>query len=126
MKNKFSILAAFLFFVSSFLAQAQEDQTKEGQENSQENFSKHKTEIIASLNKEKSIIEAEISCINAANKREDAKKCHDQKHSAMNSLREEREANQQKRIAQRRENLQNKLNKLDQKANEQKSKKVGK
>jgi len=81
-----------------------------------DDFASHKGEIIANMNKEKSIIDAAIACINSASKREDAKKCHDQKKASMDALRQQIEASREQRMEQRKENMQNKLNKMNEKS----------
>ncbi len=90
------------------------------------NFAARKSEIIASMNKEKSIIDSAIACINAATKKEDAEKCHEQKKSSMDALRAEREAAHEKMRAERKEKLQNELKKMDEKSAERAEKKAAK
>ena len=108
MKNKFAIIALSASLLSSFSAQAQET-GKDGNEN----FAAHKSEIISNLNREKSIIDVEISCINAASKTTDAKACHDQKRASMDALRKERDAARDKHMLERKGKLQDKINKID-------------
>ncbi len=81
-----------------------------------DDFTSHKPEIIANLNKEKAIIDNAISCINSATKREDAEKCREQKKASMDTFRQQMDAAHQQRINQRKEKLQNELNKLNEKS----------
>lgn len=108
MKNKLAIAALSLSLLSSLPAQAQET-GKDGNEN----FAAHKSEIIAGLNREKSIIDVEISCINAVSKAENAKVCHEQKRASMEALRKERDAARDKHMSERKGKLQDKINKID-------------
>ncbi|MBU6141036.1 MAG: hypothetical protein KGP29_05750 [Proteobacteria bacterium] len=101
--------ALVLSMLVSISAQAQEEQ-------SGEKFSAHKTEMVGQLNKEKTIIDSAISCINSATKKEDAQKCHEQKKTSMDALRAEREALQQKRMSERKEKLQKELSEIDAKS----------
>ena len=109
MKIKNTALGILLSLIVSMSAHAQEEQ-------SGEKFSAHKTEMLGQLNKEKSLIDATISCINSAAKKEDMKKCHEQKKSSMDALRLDRDAIQQKRTAERKDKLQKELKELDEKS----------
>lgn len=114
MKNKFLVLGLSISMLASFSANAQE---KEGGDK----FAERKAQMIAELNKEKSLIDASISCINSAAKTEDMKKCHEQRKSSMDSLRQAREAEHQKRMGERKAKLQQELQDIDQKMNEKSS-----
>lgn len=109
MKIKNTALGILLSLLVSMSAHAQEEQNGE-------KFSAHKTEMLGQLNKEKSLIDATISCINSAAKKEDMQKCHEQKKSSMDALRQEREAIHQKRTAERKDKLQKELKELDEKS----------
>ncbi len=108
MKIKITSALLLSMFVS-MSANAQEEQ-------SGEKFSAHKAEMIGQLNKEKSMIDASISCINSAAKKEDMQKCHEQRKASMDALRQEREAMQKKRMGEKKERLQKELNEIDAKS----------
>ncbi|MBU6339339.1 MAG: hypothetical protein KGQ36_05175 [Rickettsiales bacterium] len=114
--KKIAIVTLSIALFSSFSSMAQEG--AEGKEN----MAKHKAEIIASLNKEKSIIDSSIACINAASTKDAMKVCHDQKKSSMDALRSEREAAREKSMSDRKAKLQDKINKIDEKQKERSSK----
>ncbi len=116
MKIKTTILGLSLTLFASMSAQAQE-------EKSGEKFAAHKTEMLGHLNKEKSAIDAAISCINSATKKEDAEKCHEQKKASMDSMRQEREESHKKRMAEKKERLQKELKEIDEKSAETSNKK---
>lgn len=97
----------------SGLAQAQEQKNND-------RFAEFKSEMISDLNKEKSILESSISCINAAAKKDDMEKCHEQKRAGMESLRQARDAKQKQRMGERKERLQKELSEIDQKMNQKK------
>lgn len=99
--KKIIFFAAILFSAQS-LAQG-------SSQNSQDNFANHKAKIIENLNKEKAIIDSEISCINSASSKEDGKKCRDQKKAQMDALRSERKDMRQDMIEKRREKLNEKI-----------------
>ena len=105
MKNKFAIIAllASLFAASSAMA--------EGEKSGEDNFAKHKAEIVANLNQEKGAIDGEIGCVNSAQKREDVEKCREQRKLAMDKLK-------QQRIAAQKARLQEKIKKLDEKSSQ--------
>ena len=120
MKIKTTILGLSLTLFASMSAQAQEEKSGE---KSGEKFAAHKTEMLGHLNKEKSAIDAAISCINSATKKEDAEKCHEQKKASMDSMRQEREASHKKRMAEKKERLQKELKEIDEKSAETSNKK---
>ena len=120
MKNKIILIGLLLSLTINFSANAQENSG--GNDNK---ISEVKSEIVADLNKEKSIIDSAISCINSAAKRDDFKKCHEQKKSSMDALRQDREAREQKRIAERKQKLQSELDKLNQKSSKHNSNSQG-
>lgn len=104
MKNKFSVMALTSLLLVASTAIAQEAKNED-------NFAKRKAEVVANLNQEKSITDQGISCVNGAQKREDLEKCRDQKRASMDALK-------QKMIGDRKANLQNQIQKLDQKSSE--------
>jgi hypothetical protein len=104
MKNKFAIITLTSFLFAGFAAFAQE--IKE-----EDNFAKHKAEIIANLNQEKTINDQAVSCVNAAQKRDDLEKCRSQKMTSMEALK-------QKMISGRKANLQSRMDKLDKKSSD--------
>lgn len=106
MKIKITALGLALSLFTSMLAHAQEEQ-------SNEKFSAHKTEFVGRLTKEKMMIESTIACVNAASKKEDMQKCHEQRKASMDALRQEEAALHKKRMAERRERLQKELNEID-------------
>ena len=95
------------FLRKKSVAFAQEDRP----DNKAENFAKHKAEIIANLNQEKGTIDAEISCINSANKREDAEACREKRKATMDKMKQDR-------IAKQKAHLQEKLKKLDEESSQ--------
>ena len=112
--KKLALIAVMAASFTSFNSLAQDSvEEKNGRKN---NFATFKSENIASLNKEKLIIDTAISCLNAATATEEATKCNEQKKTSMKAFRQEREAMQQKRMAQRKEHLQEELKKLDEKS----------
>lgn len=113
MKIRIATFGLLLSLAASMSAHAQEEQ---GGEKSGEKFSAHKTEMVARLNKEKAMIETTISCVNSAAKKEDLQKCHEQKKASMDAFRQEGEALQKKRMAERKEKLQKELNEIDAKS----------
>lgn len=117
--KKIAIVTLSIALFSSFSANAQE--TSDGKEN----IANHKAEIIASLNKEKSIIDSAIACINSASNTSAVKACHDQRKSSMDALRNEREAAREKAMSERKAKLQDKINKIDEKQNERAAKLKG-
>jgi hypothetical protein len=114
--KKIAIVTLSMALLLNFPAMAQENPEK------QENFLKHKSEIITSLTKEKSIIESSISCINSASKKEDIKNCHSKKKSEMDSLREERKAAREKMSSERKAKLEEGIKRIDEKQKERLSK----
>ncbi|MCE3255704.1 MAG: hypothetical protein K0R25_1198 [Rickettsiaceae bacterium] len=112
MKTKFAIIALTISVFTSSVALAEQGQSGE---NSGENFAKHKAEIIANLNQEKAVIDQAISCINSAQNKETAMKCHEQKRASMEQMK-------QQRMAKRKEHLQDQINKIDQKSNQMSAK----
>ncbi|MBM3579826.1 MAG: hypothetical protein FJX34_03535 [Alphaproteobacteria bacterium] len=109
MKNKTILIGLSLVMLSSLAAYAEE--RRDG-----DNFSARKAEIMSHLSKEKSIIDAMISCVNSASKKEEIERCSEQRKASHGALRQEREAMEQKRMAERREHLQKELKELDDKA----------
>jgi hypothetical protein len=105
MKNKFAIIALSMSLFASSAAFAVEEKA----ENKGENFAKHKAEIVADLNKEKGILDQTISCVSATAGKEGVEKCREQKHAAMEKLRQEK-------INQQKARLQDKIKKLDEKS----------
>lgn len=69
-------------------------------------FAEHKANMIRRLNEEKSMADQMISCVNAAQKHEDMKKCHEQKQTAMQKMHEQNRETHKK-------HLQDELKKLD-------------
>jgi hypothetical protein len=108
MKKFITIAITSLLITSAAYAQNEGEDKK--------TFAEIKPEIIANLNKEKSIIDSAISCVNSAQLKEDAKKCRDQKKSAMDALKQQREAAHQQRIGNRKQHLQDELKKMDEKS----------
>ncbi|MES2677168.1 MAG: hypothetical protein V4612_02490 [Pseudomonadota bacterium] len=104
MKNKFAIIALSMSLFTASTAIAQE-------EKGEENFAKHKAEIVANLNQEKGTIDGEIACVNSSQKRADAEKCREQRRIAMDKLK-------QQRIASQKAHLQEKIKKLDEKSSQ--------
>lgn len=104
-------LALLSLCLSASLAQAQEQKNDN-------RFAEFKSEMISDLNKEKAILESSISCINAATKKEDMEKCHEQKRAGMDSLKQARDAKQKQRMSERKERLQKEMNEIDQKMNQ--------
>lgn len=103
--KKISLIALFASLIA-FGASAKDGENKP-------DIATIKSQIIASLNKEKSIVDTEIACTNAASKREDLEKCRDAKKSSMDALRAEREAAHKDRLEKRKENIEGKIEKLD-------------
>ncbi len=108
MKNKFALIALSISLLASSAAFAK----KERDENK---FTKHKAEVIANLNKERSAIDSEISCLNSATQKKEARKCRKQRRAVLDKLRQER-------VAKRKAHRQEKLKKLDEKSNKTKQK----
>ena len=99
MKNNFAIITLFVSLFTSSAAIAKEEKNVN-------NFAENKAKIIANLNQEKSIVEAEISCVNSAQKREDAEKCREQRKAKMEKLK-------QQRLAEKKARLQDQIKKID-------------
>lgn len=114
MKNKLTIIAIFAAFLTSFSAIAQEPATNEAAK--KETFAAHKAQVISSLNKEKSIIDSSISCISAAASKEAVKTCHDQRKASMSALRGERMEDRKENLQKRVGKINEKIEKIDQKA----------
>lgn len=121
MKNKFIVTLFSLSVLASSMAVA--ETPPESSDKRKEMFAAHKAQIIANLNKEKSIVDASISCVNAAQNKEGIEKCHEQRKSSMESLRkdiaEQRQQNMNERKAhlqERSDKLNEKMKKLDEKA----------
>lgn len=102
MKNKFAIIALSFSLLTNWSAFALEDQ-------GEDNFAKHKSEIIADLNKEKAAIDSQIACISSAKARQDAQNCREKRRAAMEQM-------QKDRIAKQKAHLQEKLKDLDEKS----------
>jgi hypothetical protein len=102
--KKFAVIALSMSLLASWTAFAQE-------EGGEDNFAKHKAEIVANLNKEKAAIDGEISCINSAKQSVDAKNCREKRRAVMEQL-------QRDRIAKQKANLQERLKNLDEKSSQ--------
>ncbi len=111
MKNKFTIIALSISLLTSWSAFALE-------EGGEDNFAKHKSEMIANLNKEKAAIDSEISCISSANQSSDAKKCREKRRAAMEQLHRDRIAKQKAHLQEKLKNLDEKSSKIGQKNND--------
>lgn len=75
-------------------------------------FAEHKANMIKRLNDEKSVFDQMISCVNSAQKHEDMKKCHEQRQTAMQKLREQDREMHKK-------HLQDELKRLDEEGKKQ-------
>lgn len=113
MKNKFAIIALSMSLFASSAAFAQEEKS----ENKGENFATHKTEIVANLNQEKAAIDAEISCINSATKREDAEGCREKRRALMDKMKQDRIAKQKARLQEKLKQLDEESSQVGQKPN---------
>lgn len=100
MKNKFTAIALAISLISSSAAIAQEANKKT------DNFAQRKAELVENIAKERSIIDQMASCVNSALVVGDIEKCREQKEQAM-------QAAKQERIASRKAELQNQIQKLD-------------
>lgn len=108
MKNKF-LIAAF-FSLISVAAFAQENPSENG-----EKLSSRKQQMIANLNEHKAVIDQTISCINSAQDGLAIKKCHEAREAAMKKI-------QENNLANRKAELQNQMNKLNEKEQNLKNK----
>ena len=106
MKNKIAIITLSISLITSPIALAQNNQNEN-------NFSKQKVKIISNLNKEKSAIEKEISCINSATKREEAKACHKERKAFMKKLKTDRASKEKSRLEERFKKFDKKSNQID-------------
>jgi hypothetical protein len=104
MKNKFAIIALSFSLLASWSAFAAEEQ-------GEDNFAKHKSEIIADLNKEKVTIDSQIACISSSKEKKDAESCREKRRAAMEQM-------QKDRIAKQKAHLQEKLKELDEKSSQ--------
>ena len=120
--KKIAIVTLSISLLLNFSALAQENPKNRENSENKENFTKHKSEILTSLNKEKSVIESSIACINSASTKEDVRACHDKTKSARDALRDEREAGREKRVSERRDRLEDGIKKIDERQKERSSK----
>jgi hypothetical protein len=102
MKNKISVISLTISLFISLPAFAQDG-------SGEEKFLANKVNIIDHLKQKKAIIDKEISCINSASRKEDAKNCHERARGSMDKLR-------QQRINKRKDHLKEQLRKLDEKS----------
>jgi hypothetical protein len=106
--KKISLIALLTSSVIAFNASAQDSEGKN-------NIASFRAQVIASLNKEKAIIDTEISCMNSVSTTEDFAQCRATKKAAMNVLRAERQSMSAQRLESRKENLEKKMSKINEK-----------
>jgi hypothetical protein len=114
MKNQLIILSAVTSFFFASLSYAQDSTEIDSDSKRTEKLQEIKTEILASLNEEKAVIEQEISCVKSAQKGEDMRKCRETKRASMDQIREKNKQNRDARKQERRQKLQEEIGKIDQ------------
>ena len=88
--KKISLISIVTFLLISLDASAQD-------------IASFKAQVIASLNKEKAIIDTEISCVNLIKTKEDFQQCRVAKKTAMEAVRAKRQAMSGQRFEKNRE-----------------------
>lgn len=113
MKNKFIIITLGLIISSGSLVLAQEGARENNardhqhrQHNDKEDFARHKSEILNSLNEERAALDKSITCIKSAQAKEDLDKCHKERNDYMKKL-------QTKRLEKQKEDLQKRIDDMN-------------
>src|SRR5690242_16404258 len=109
-----AVVALSVAVSSSAFAEEKTSQKPNYEAKRAEQFAAHKQQMVANLNDEKSAIDQMLNCVSSAQNQEGMEKCGELRQAAMQKMEERRRAN-------RREQLQNELKKIDEE--EAKSKK---